>query len=170
MNAGRTRTHTFRLLAAALVVAACAAGGAGQERPPENIFFTLKNAGNFKTLIKAVEAAGLVDTLKGAGPFTVFAPTDEAFGRLPAGELEALLKPENKERLKAVLIHHVVAEQLSAADLAGLRETRTLKRAALRIDAAGGLKVGDANVVRADLAASNGVIHVIDAVLSPGDK
>lgn len=181
MNAGRTRIYAFNVLAAALVLAAfvvapaspqggLAAGAtAGQGRPPENIFFTLKNAGNFKTLIKAVEAAGLVDTLKGAGPFTMFAPTDKAFAKLPPGALEDLLKPENKEKLRGILIHHVVPDKLLAADMAGRTEARTLKRISLRIDASSGVKVDDANVVQADVLASNGVIHHIDAVLIPGN-
>ncbi|HKQ51209.1 MAG TPA: fasciclin domain-containing protein, partial [Pyrinomonadaceae bacterium] len=133
----------------------------------ENIYFTLKNAGDFKTLIKAVEAAGMVDTLKGSGPFTMFAPTDAAFAKLPAGELENLFKPENKETLKAILAYHVLPEKVMSAELAALREAKTLKRTKLKIDNGGGLKIDGAAVVRQDIVTSNGVIHVIDTLLKP---
>ncbi len=165
MSAGRIRIYAFTVLAFLLTAPSLMTG---QERPPENIFFTLKTAGNFKTLIKAIQAAGLVDTVKGSGPFTLFAPTDEAFSKLPAGELEGLLKPENKEKLRAILIYHILPEKVTASDMAGLREAKTLKRTKLKIESSGGLiKIDGATVVRQDLAASNGVIHVIDTLLTP---
>ena len=163
MNARRARIYAFTVLALALVALAVPQARA-QERPPENIFFTLKNAGNFKTLIKAVEAAGMVDTVKGSGPFTMFAPTDEAFSKLPAGTLEDLLKPENKEKLKALLAYHILPEKVMSAGMTGLREFKTLKRSKLKID---GLKVEGATVVQPDLVTSNGVIHAIDTLLTP---
>lgn len=179
MNARRTRACAFTVLVTTLLLTAFAveqartAGNAqiglmaGQERPPENIFFTIKNAGTFTTLIRAIEAAGLVDTLKGSGPFTLFAPTDEAFSKLPAGALEDLLKPENKEKLKAILTHHILPEKVLSSEMAGLREVKTLKRSKLKIDNDGGLKVDDATVMQQDLPAANGVIHVIDTTLTP---
>ncbi|MEM6647224.1 MAG: fasciclin domain-containing protein [Bacteroidota bacterium] len=120
-------------------------------------------AGSFNTLVAAVQAAGLVETLKGDGPFTVFAPTDEAFAALPAGTVEDLLKPENKDKLTAILTYHVVPGKVMAGDLLGATTAATVNGQSVSI----GLRVGDANVVQADIAASNGVIHVIDAVLIP---
>jgi uncharacterized surface protein with fasciclin (FAS1) repeats len=124
-------------------------------------------AGQFKTLVAAVKAAGLVETLNGKGPFTVFAPTDEAFAKLPAGTVENLLKPENKEKLVAVLTYHVLPGKLMAADLRTTNAT-TLNGKELPIKVnAGKVTVGSANVTKADIEASNGVIHVIDAVVIP---
>jgi uncharacterized surface protein with fasciclin (FAS1) repeats len=124
-------------------------------------------AGQFKTLVAAVKAAGLVETLNGKGPFTVFAPTDEAFAKLPAGTVEKLLKPENKEKLVAVLTYHVLPGKLMAADLRTTNAT-TLNGKELPIKVnAGKVTVGSANVTKADIEASNGVIHVIDAVVIP---
>ena len=123
---------------------------------------------SFSTLVTAVKAAGLVDTLKGAGPFTVFAPTNEAFAKLPAGTVEDLLKPENKEKLKAVLTYHVVAGKVMAADVkAG--EVATVQGSKAKLSTEGGVKIDGANVVKTDVAADNGVIHVIDAVILPKD-
>lgn len=119
----------------------------------------------FKTLCAAVTAAGLVDTLKGAGPFTVFAPTDEAFGKLPPGTVESLLKDIPK--LKTILLYHVVSGKHVAADVVKQTEVSTVQGSVLKIDASDGVKVGDAKVVIADVAADNGVIHVIDSVLIP---
>jgi transforming growth factor-beta-induced protein len=125
-------------------------------------------AGHFNTLVAAVKAAGLVDTLKGPGPFTVFAPTDEAFAKLPPGTLETLLKPENKERLQRILANHVVAGQVMAKDVVKLHSAKTLGGGSLPIHAAdGGVMVGNAHVTKTDIAATNGVIHVIDTVLLP---
>jgi uncharacterized surface protein with fasciclin (FAS1) repeats len=125
-------------------------------------------AGNFKTLVAAVQAAGLVDTLKGAGPFTVFAPTDEAFAKLPAGTVEDLLKPENKAKLVAILTYHVVPGKVMAADVAGKKTmAKSVQGSEITVDGTKGVMVDTANVVTADIAADNGVIHVIDAVIMP---
>ena len=132
-----------------------------------DIVETAVDAGSFKTLVAAVKAAGLVDTLKGKGPFTVFAPTDAAFQKLPAGTLETLLKPENKDKLVAILTYHVVAGDVKAADVVKLTAAKTVQGQPVTIDAADGVKINDAKVVQADIACGNGVIHVIDAVLIP---
>ena len=124
-------------------------------------------AGKFNTLVAAVKAAGLVETLNGKGPFTVFAPTDEAFAKLPAGTVENLLKPENKEKLVAVLTYHVLPGELMAADVRTTNaKTVNGKKLAIKVHD-GKVTVGGANVVKTDIDASNGVIHVIDAVLIP---
>lgn len=130
-----------------------------------NIVETADKAGTFKTLIAAVIAAGLADTLTGAGPFTVFAPTDEAFAKVPANTLTDLLKPENKEKLAGILTYHVVAGKVMAADAAKLTTAKTVNGQELKIDARSGVKINDAKVVTADVEASNGVIHIIDTVL-----
>jgi uncharacterized surface protein with fasciclin (FAS1) repeats len=133
-----------------------------------DIVDTAVAAGNFKTLVAAVQAAGLVDTLKGKGPFTVFAPTDEAFAKLPKGTVEDLLKPENKAKLVAILTYHVLPGKVLSTDIAGKDiQAKTVQGSDLHIVAKTGVKVNDANVVKADIAADNGVIHVIDAVLLP---
>lgn len=125
-------------------------------------------AGQFETLAAALEAAGLVATLKGTGPFTVFAPTDEAFAKLPAGTVENLLKPENKQKLTAILIYHVVAGKVMAADVAGLDQAKSVNGKMIDIEVEGAsVKVNGAAVTAADIAASNGVIHVIDTVIMP---
>ena len=127
-----------------------------------------RQAGVFTTLITALEAAGLADTLKGPGPFTVFAPTDDAFARLPAGTVESLLKPENKEKLKAVLTAHVVPGKAMSSDLKDGQMVKTVGGKELTVKIEGGkVSVGGANVAKADVAASNGVIHVIDTVIVP---
>ncbi len=133
-----------------------------------DIVDTAVGAGTFKTLVAAVTAAGLVDTLKGAGPFTVFAPTDEAFAKLPAGTVEDLLKPENKDKLVAILTYHVVAGKVMAADIAG-KETmaKSVQGSELKVNAMKDVMINEAKVVTADIAADNGVIHVIDTVLIP---
>jgi uncharacterized surface protein with fasciclin (FAS1) repeats len=126
-------------------------------------------AGSFNTLVQAVRAAGLVETLQGEGPFTVFAPTDEAFARLPAGTVEALIA--NPERLRQVLTYHVVPGRVMAAQVAGMDRANTVQGSALMIRVHGGrVHVGDATVTQADIRASNGVIHVIDTVLLPPEK
>lgn len=138
---------------------------------PKDIVDTAVSAGTFKTLAAALGAADLVATLKGAGPFTVFAPTDEAFAKLPAGTVETLLKPENKEKLKEILLLHVVPGSVVAADVLKLSEAKTASGKAVKISTEGGVKVGTAtglvNVVKTDVKASNGVIHVIDGVILP---
>lgn len=124
--------------------------------------------GNFKTLVAAVQAAGLVDTLKGPGPFTVFAPTDEAFAKLPAGTVDDLLKPENKDKLVAILTYHVVPGKVMAADVTGKKTmAKSVQGGEITVDGTNGVKVDGATVVQADIAADNGVIHVIDAVIMP---
>ena len=135
-----------------------------------DIVDTAVGAGNFKTLVTAVKAAGLVDTLKSKGPFTVFAPTDEAFAKLPKGTVEGLLKDIPK--LKAVLTYHVVAGKVMAADVVKLKTAKTVQGQDVRIDASKwhlhkNVKINDANVIKADMATDNGVIHVIDKVLLP---
>lgn len=125
-------------------------------------------AGHFNTLVAAVKAAGLVDSLKGPGPFTVFAPTDEAFAKLPPGTLESLLKPENKQKLQKILTYHVVAGHVTANDVVKLRSAETVAGGSLTIKTAdGGVMVNNAHVIKTDIVASNGVIHVIDTVLLP---
>jgi len=137
----------------------------------KNIVETAASAGSFNTLVAAVKAAGLVETLSGAGPFTVFAPTDETFAKLPAGTLEDLLKPENREKLSSILTYHVVAGNVMAADVVKLQTARTVNGQSLAILAENGkVTVGGARVVNTDIATSNGVIHVIDTVLLPSNN
>ena len=126
------------------------------------------SAGDFTTLAAALEAAGLVGTLQGDGPYTVFAPTDAAFAKLPAGTVETLLEPENKDQLVAILTYHVVAGKVMSGDIAGKKlEAATVQGTNVSIDATSGVMVDNANVVTADVNASNGVIHVIDTVIIP---
>jgi len=124
-------------------------------------------AGGFTTLVAAVKAAGLVDTLKGPGPFTVFAPTDAAFAKLPAGTLEDLLKPENRAKLQAILKYHVVPGKFMAADVMKIDSAPTAQGQSVKITHTSGVMVDNAHVTKADVAASNGVIHVVDAVILP---
>ena len=132
-----------------------------------DIVDTAVGAGNFATLVAAVQAAGLVDTLKGEGPFTVFAPTDEAFAALPAGTVEDLLKPENKEKLTAILTYHVVPGKVMSTDLSDDMMAKTVQGGEVKIDLDNGVMVNDATVTAADIEADNGVIHVIDKVIMP---
>ena len=132
-----------------------------------NIVETAIAAGNFSTLAKALTAAGLVTTLKGDGPFTVFAPTDEAFAKLPPQTLSDLLKPENKEKLTAILTYHVVPGKVTASQVSNINQAITVQGQSLKVDAKDGVKINDAKVIAADVEASNGVIHVIDSVLLP---
>jgi len=134
----------------------------------KNIVDTAVSAGSFNTLVKAVQAAGLTSTLEGPGPFTVFAPTDQAFAKLPAATLESLLKPENKDKLRAILTYHVVAGNVDAAEVVKLTSVKTVEGADLKIAAVNGtVMVDNAKVVKTDIHASNGIIHVIDAVMLP---
>lgn len=136
------------------------------EKPNQDIVDVAVGAGKFKTLVKAVQAAGLVDTLKGDGPYTVFAPTDEAFAKLPAGTVEKLL--EDKEKLKAVLTYHVVPGKVMAADVTKLKNAKTAQGKEVAVKVVGGnVLINDAKVIKADILATNGVIHVIDTVLLP---
>ncbi|MCX7717399.1 MAG: fasciclin domain-containing protein [Candidatus Sumerlaeaceae bacterium] len=145
-----------------------AKGGEGEKKEAKDIVDTAVGAGSFSTLVAAVKAAGLVDVLKGEGPFTVFAPTDDAFKKLPAGTLEDLLKPENKEKLAGILKYHVVSGKVKAADVVKLKSAKSVEGSEIKITVDGDkVKVDDANVVKTDVEASNGVIHVIDAVILP---
>ncbi len=132
-----------------------------------DIVDTAVAAGAFKTLVAAVQAAGLVDTLKSTGPFTVFAPTDEAFAKLPADAVADLLKPENKAKLQGVLTYHVVAGKVLAADVVKLKSAKSLQGQEITIDTTAGVKVDGATVVKTDILCTNGVIHIIDSVISP---
>lgn len=133
-----------------------------------DIVETAVAAGSFTTLLAAAKAAGLVETLKSAGPFTVFAPSDEAFKKLPAGAIETLLKPESKTKLASILSYHVVPRVVLAVDIAGkTMKVKTVEGSELSVNAVSGVKIDNATVVTADILASNGVIHVIDAVIMP---
>jgi uncharacterized surface protein with fasciclin (FAS1) repeats len=157
-----------RLAAVAATVISIAVGSASAYAADKDIVDTAVAAGQFKTLAAALTAAGLVDTLKGPGPFTVFAPTDGAFAKLPAGTLDTLLKPESKAKLTAILTYHVVAGKVMAADVVKLKQAKTVNGAmdAVKVDG-GTVMINNAKVTTADIAASNGVIHVIDTVLLP---
>jgi uncharacterized surface protein with fasciclin (FAS1) repeats len=151
------------------IVASASAGGSMKTAATEkDIVDTAVSAGNFTTLVAAVKAAGLVETLKGDGPFTVFAPTDEAFAALPEGTLDSLLSPENKDKLVAILTYHVVPGRVMSGDIAGKAlAADTVQGGKLAIDATKDVKVNDARVITADISTSNGVIHVIDKVVLP---
>lgn len=137
----------------------------------DDIVDTAVKAGSFKTLVTAVKAAGLVETLKGDGPFTVFAPTDAAFAKLPKGTLASLLEPGNKAKLKAILTYHVVPSNVVSGDLAGKTlKVKSVQGGALAVDGKHGVKVNNAKVTKADIKTSNGTIHVIDTVLLPPAK
>ncbi|MEY8840273.1 fasciclin domain-containing protein [Cribrihabitans sp. XS_ASV171] len=133
----------------------------------KDIVDTAQGAGDFSTLLAAAEAAGLVETLKGDGPFTVFAPTDAAFAALPEGTVESLLMPENKDQLASILTYHVVPGKVMSGDLSDGMTPTTVQGGEITIDLGEGVMVNDANVVNADIEASNGVIHVIDKVIMP---
>ncbi len=154
----------FAGVAAIALVAACEPM---MTKQPDIVDIAAANP-QFSTLVAAVTAAGLVDTLKGPGPFTVFAPTNDAFAKLPAGTVDMLLLPENKDKLIAVLTYHVVPGAVMSASLAGQKlDAATVQGQTVHIDGRNGVKVNGAIVVQADIAASNGVIHVIDTVLLP---
>ena len=172
----RQRTNRFLAAAACAFVASTFAAGApaaSANNPTAlataDIVETAIGAGQFKTLAAALQAAGLVEALKGQGPFTVFVPTDEAFAKLPAGTIEELLKPENREKLRAVLLYHVVPGKVVASDVLKLngKEAGTLQGGKVKVRTTGGVMVDDAKVVKTDVMATNGVIHVIDTVLMP---
>jgi uncharacterized surface protein with fasciclin (FAS1) repeats len=152
----------------AAVAAMTLAAGSAARAQSRDIVETAVAAGQFKTLAAALQAAGLVETLKGAGPFTVFAPTDEAFAALPKGTLEDLLRPENKAKLTAILTYHVVPGKVMATDVVKVQEAKTVQGGALKVSLKGStVMVDNARVVKTDIAASNGVIHVIDSVMLP---
>lgn len=149
-------------------VASTASAQASARSAQPDIVDVAVSAGSFKTLVAAVQAAGLVETLKGPGPFTVFAPTDEAFAKLPAGTLESLLKPENRAKLQAILTYHVVSGAVLAKDVVTLTSAKTVQgqNVAVKVQA-GQVHIDNAKVVKTDVMAKNGVIHVIDAVILP---
>ena len=156
-----------RTFLAMTTAAAMLSAPAFAESHSKDIVDTAVGAGTFTTLVAAVEAAGLVETLKGPGPFTVFAPTDAAFAALPAGTVEDLLKPENKDQLVAVLTYHVVPGKVMSTDLSEGLTAATVQGANVTITLEGGAKVNGAVISTADIEASNGVIHVIDSVILP---
>lgn len=159
---------------AALALTVTASGASARQAgmtPTKDIVDTAVAAGSFKTLAAALTAAGLVPTLKGPGPFTVFAPTDEAFAKLPKGTVEDLLKPENKAKLTRILTYHVVAGKVMAADVVKLKSAKTVSGGTVTIKVVGNtVMIDDAKVTTADIAAGNGVIHVIDTVIMPKDS
>jgi uncharacterized surface protein with fasciclin (FAS1) repeats len=161
----------FKLLIAAqfmFVAAQATAGHHEKMAGSKDIVDTAVAAGQFKTLAAALEAADLVDTLKGDGPFTVFAPTDAAFAKLPDGTVEMLLKPENRDKLVAILTYHVVPGKVKAADVVKLSEAKTVNGQDVDITVAdNGVQINNAKVIKTDIGASNGVIHVIDTVIIP---
>ena len=160
-------SRLIRLAAAAAVLMALNLSGVVRAAE-KDIVDTAVTAGKFKTLVAALDAADLVGTLKGDGPFTVFAPTDEAFAKLPAGTVENLLKPENKDQLVAILTYHVVPGTVKAAEVVKLDEAKTVNRKMVDINVKGDTAmVNNAKVTKADIPASNGVIHVIDTVILP---
>jgi uncharacterized surface protein with fasciclin (FAS1) repeats len=157
----RKTAFAFTAAASLMATTAFAAGHS------KDIVDTAIDAGTFGTLVAAVQAADLVDTLKSEGPFTVFAPTDEAFAALPEGTVESLLLPENKDQLIAILTYHVVAGKVMSTDLTDDMEAATVQGSTITIDLDNGVMVEQANVITADIETSNGVIHVIDAVILP---
>jgi uncharacterized surface protein with fasciclin (FAS1) repeats len=161
---------TFLVMVAVVSLMSVSSGLAADKKKgkAKDIVDTAVAAGNFKTLAAALKAADLVETLKGKWPFTVFAPTDEAFGKLPKGTLEDLLKPENKAKLVGILTYHVVPGKVLAADVVKLSGAKTVQGSEVKITVDGDkVKVDDANVVKTDIKCKNGVIHVIDAVILP---
>jgi uncharacterized surface protein with fasciclin (FAS1) repeats len=164
-NSSTSTTLAAGALIAALIGTSASAGSYGKQSAQMDIVDTAVAAGSFNTLVIAVQKAGLVETLKGEGPFTVFAPTDEAFAKIPADKLNALLA--DKEALKKVLTYHVVPGKVMAKDVVKLQSAKTVEGQSIRIDTAMGVKVDNANVIKTDILASNGVIHVIDTVILP---
>jgi uncharacterized surface protein with fasciclin (FAS1) repeats len=161
-------TGIASMAAVVLAVVGLAIGSTFARATNQDIVDTAVGAGQFKTLAAALQAAGLVDTLKGPGPFTVFAPTDAAFAKLPAGTVESLLKPENKAKLTAILTYHVVPGAVKAEQVTKLDEAKTVNGAMVKVSTDHGkVMINNANVVKADILASNGVIHVIDTVILP---
>lgn len=154
-------------LAAVILATSVQASSCSSTKESKDIVAVAAGAGSFNTLVAAVKAAGLVETLQGAGPFTVFAPTDEAFAKLPAGTVESLLKPENKQKLIAILTYHVVPGKVMAADVKTMQAGTVNGQKLSLVVANGGVSVNDAKVIATDVAASNGVIHVIDTVVLP---
>lgn len=164
----------FKSIAASLAVSGSLLLASVPARAADDIVDTAVKNGSFNTLVAAVKAAGLVETLKGKGPFTVFAPTDEAFAKLPKATLESLLKPENKGKLASILTYHVVAGRYDAARITASKSkqfgVKSVQGANIAVDLRNGVKVSGAKVVKTDVKTSNGVIHVIDTVILPPDK
>jgi uncharacterized surface protein with fasciclin (FAS1) repeats len=158
------KPYLFLVAALALAVASTPV----QAQAAKDIVDTAVAAGSFKTLATALQAAGLVETLKGKGPFTVFAPTDDAFAKIPKADLDALLK--DKAKLTAVLTYHVVPGKVMAADVVKLKEAKTVQGGSVKIDTTKGVKIDNAMVTKTDIVASNGVIHVIDTVIMPASR
>lgn len=157
-----------KLTAFAGMMLLCAGTALPADHPTKDIVDTAVAAGSFNTLAAALKAADLIGTLKGAGPFTVFAPTDDAFKKLPAGTVEDLLKPENKAKLQAILTYHVVSGKVTKKQVLTLKSAKTVNGADVKVAvSAAGVMVNDAKVVKTDIMTSNGVIHVIDTVLLP---
>jgi uncharacterized surface protein with fasciclin (FAS1) repeats len=164
------KKHMFRTIAFGFAALLAASVASAQTQPNQDIVDTAVGAGSFTTLAKALQAADLVDTLKGKGPFTVFAPTDEAFAMLPKSVLDDLLKPENKAKLRRVLTAHVVPGRVTSSEVVKLKSAKAVSGDTLAIAANGStVTVATATVVKADLPASNGVIHVIDSVIVPAN-
>ena len=154
----------FNIVAIAVIALSVSIGAASATS--KNIVETAVQSGKFNTLVAALKAAGLVNTLNGKGPFTVFAPSDTAFSKLPAGTVDGLLKPENKAKLVSILAYHVIPGKIMSGDIAGKKiSVKTVQGSNISVDAMYGVKINDSNVVSADIAATNGVIHVIDKVL-----
>ena len=165
-----TRILSGAALIVALTFSALATAGHHEEnkQASADIIDVAVSAGQFETLAAALSAAGLVETLKGDGPFTVFAPTDAAFAKLPVGTVESLLKPENKDKLTAILTYHVVAGNVKAADVVKLKSATTVNGSSVAISVVdGSVRIDDATVIKTDIGASNGTIHVIDSVILP---
>lgn len=165
---------TLRSIAVGVSLATTLLLSSAAARAADDIVDTAVKAGSFNTLVAGIKAAGLVETLKGKGPFTVFAPTDAAFAKLPKGTLESLLKPENKQQLTEILTYHVVAGKYDAGRITKARAKqygiKSVQGANIAVDLRSGVKVSGANVTKTDIATSNGVIHVIDAVILPPRK
>jgi uncharacterized surface protein with fasciclin (FAS1) repeats len=165
-----SRLRRLRAVGSLFALSAIALAAAPIARAAD-IVDTAVTAGSFNTLVAAVKAAGLVDALKGPGPLTVFAPTDDAFAKLGKATIDDLLKPENKEKLKGILLYHVVSGKVMSADIKGPLSPATLQGATIQVvPAAGAVTVNNAKVIKADVGASNGVIHVIDTVILPPAK
>ena len=156
----------FNIVSIAVIALSVSIGAASATS--KNIVETAVQSGKFNTLVAALKAAGLVNTLNGKGPFTVFAPSDTAFSKLPAGTVDGLLMPENKAKLVSILAYHVIPGKVMSGDIAGKKiSVKTVQGSKISVDAMYGVKINDSNVVSADIAATNGVIHVIDKVLIP---
>ena len=156
----------FNIVSIAVIALSVSIGAASATS--KNIVETAVQSGKFNTLVAALKAAGLVNTLNGKGPFTVFAPSDTAFSKLPAGTVDGLLKPENKAKLVSILAYHVIPGKIMSGDIAGKKiSVKTVQGSEISVDAMYGVKINDSNVVSADIAATNGIIHVIDKVLIP---